>query len=363
MATMHSPTEAQGGQSRRKKHIDWDRKREEQLVTLIIKYKAHKKTSLTMEEKWGRVSHELFTLDTFRDFVELDGYTLQKKFSRLKRKIASKYQVYSTDFDVNSLPEFADEFERVIVKLVIEGLAEKANGKEKRDKGRRSKGDESEEFEENDEDTANHLLFSTSSVSKAGRPSDSLLSVGNNVSSSLKKRSRNNDSDSENDSLDEVEGTVPASVPHHRGGSSSSLAAAVGVNDDNESEDNNQLVSPEMDMSNNNNNINNGSGGKKTNPLTSSSSNSNNNNNRYRLELLEFEKEKERKRIAHQERLETMKLEYEMKQNLLKLEAEVKAAEAQIKLADAHKAQAEVTAALLQELQRMRAERDEKEKK
>jgi hypothetical protein len=362
MATMHSPTEAQGGQSRRKKHIDWDRKREEQLVTLIIKYKAHKKTSLTMEEKWGRVSHELFTLDTFRDFVELDGYTLQKKFSRLKRKIASKYQVYSTDFDVSSLPEFADEFERVIVKLVIEGLAEKANGKEKRDKGRRSKGDESEEFEENDEDTANHLLFSTSSASKAGRPSDSLLSVGgNNVSSSLKKRSRNNDSDSENDSLDEVEGTVPASVPHHRGGSSSSLAAAVGVNDDNDSEDNNQLVSSEMDM-NNNININSGTGGKKTNPITSNSSSNNNNNhnNRYRLELLEFEKEKERKRIAHQERLETMKLEYEMKQNLLKLEAEVKAAEAQIKLADAHKAQAEVTAALLEELQRMR---DEKEKK
>ncbi len=69
---------------------------------------------------------------------------------------------------------------------------------------------------------------------------------------------------------------------------------------------------------------------------------------------LEFEKEKERRRLAHLERLEMLKLEYIMKQNLLKLEAEAKQAEAQIKLADAHKAQAEVTQALLRELQRLR---------
>lgn len=268
-------------------------------MALVMKYKAHKKTSLTMEEKWGRVSHELFTLDTFRDFVELDGYTLQKKFSRLKRKIVSKYQIYSSDFDLDSLPAYADDLERVVAKLLVEGLAEKANGKDKKDKTGRSRGDESD-FEDNEEENG------AFSASKAER-------------SELKKRPR---SDSDSEESVEVLATAVAGTEEdvfHPNQPSSSLSAAELVSD-----------------------------GKKS------------DSNRYRLELLEFEKEKERKRIAHQERMELMKLEYEMKQNLLKLEAETKQAEAQIKLADAHKAQAEVTAALLAELQRMRSERDGK---
>jgi hypothetical protein len=109
--------------TKKSKNIDWDRRREEQLVHLVVRYKAYKKTERTMEEKWIFIQRELFTYDNFKDYEPLDGYTLQKKFLRLKRKIASKYDITNPDFDVATLPEYADDLERLMCKIIVETLA------------------------------------------------------------------------------------------------------------------------------------------------------------------------------------------------------------------------------------------------
>jgi hypothetical protein len=115
------------------------------------------------------------------------------------------------------------------------------------------------------------------------------------------------------------------------------------------------------------------SSGRRSDLKRKSTSNHGHNNTNNNDLLADYEREKERRRIesgltaASFERLEVLRIELENKEKMLRLETEAKQAEAQIKLAEAQKAQAEVTFALLQELQKWREERDQfmgtKEKK
>jgi hypothetical protein len=311
---------------KRRKHIDWDRKREEQLTILVIKHKGYKKTpSQTMEEKWGRISRELFSLDSFRDFQELDGYTLQKKFSRLKSKVQAKYSIYSKDFNLPSLPEYADELEKSLAGIIVETLSEEkfalmtSSSAHPGPLGATSSGLGKKN------NSGMILIGGVRSAATGERGPTAESGESNNVSFS-----HNHDTDSEEE---EVGGGGDLSSPTNRKRKRNSQDHPSYHHSTYHT-----LSSPAA----------------YTLPSSSSSSSSSSaalrdSNNPAFLDL-EFEKEKERKRMAHEERMEIMKTEYEVKEKLLKLENESKQHEAMIKLAEAHKKQAEVTEALLNEL-------------
>jgi len=108
------------------KNIDWNSQREAQLVTLVMKHNAYKKSDKTMEEKWSNLSRELFSMDSFKNLQPLDGYTLQKKFLRLKKKVAGKFELdeenpqNSVQLVISLLPEM-DSTEKLLCKLIVEG--------------------------------------------------------------------------------------------------------------------------------------------------------------------------------------------------------------------------------------------------
>jgi hypothetical protein len=107
------------------KNIDWNAQREFHLVTLVLKHLAYKKTDKTMEEKWSNLSRELFLLESFKSLQPLDGYTLQKKFLRLKRKFATKYDLDEDNPQNNvqivlSLQSEMDNTEKLLSKILAE---------------------------------------------------------------------------------------------------------------------------------------------------------------------------------------------------------------------------------------------------
>lgn len=116
-----------GGYSnvKKPKNIDWNAQREFHLVTLVLKHLAYKKTDKTMEEKWSNLSRELFLLETFKSLQPLDGYTLQKKFLRLKRKFATKYDLDEDNPQNNiqvvlNLQSEMDNTEKLLSKVLAE---------------------------------------------------------------------------------------------------------------------------------------------------------------------------------------------------------------------------------------------------
>ncbi len=376
-----SSTNTNNNPNRRKKHIDWDRTREEQLVNLVMKFKAHKRTNLTMEEKWSKVSDDLFTLEPFKDFVQLDGYTLQRKFTRMKRKVANKYEIESANFDLNSMPLYADELDRTVAKLVLEEIAEKQANNNHKTREQNRKISFRREMDEIVEELGHDSRAQDHSLLMEGDHDGRIMDLTEHPtydsgSEQPRKRTRLAAIDSDSEEEDRREAMMAtinhhAAIPSNQMEQPSSLLAydsnlhltregphssSIPIQRPDECEEergdrNNTSSSSLMDadrdlmFSLRQQDI-----------LSDSHMNSFGTfyNSKAAKFDLEFEKEKERRRLVHLERLEMLKVEYVMKQNLLKLEAEAKQAEAQIKLADAHKAQAEVTQALLRELQRLR---------
>jgi hypothetical protein len=62
--------------------IGWTPMRELTLVTVVLKYKAHKKTKeATMEDKWGLVAHELSLHGSFVEY-KLDAKKSVETFKK-----------------------------------------------------------------------------------------------------------------------------------------------------------------------------------------------------------------------------------------------------------------------------------------
>jgi hypothetical protein len=106
--------------------IGWTPMREMTLVTVVMKYKAHKKTKeATMEDKWGLVSQELSLHGSFAEF-KLDAKksveTFKKKYSRLRSDVEKRYSLTEEGANLSGLPETASEVEQILYNIIVDQL-------------------------------------------------------------------------------------------------------------------------------------------------------------------------------------------------------------------------------------------------
>lgn len=285
------PNSKKGG-----KNIDWNAPRELQLVQLVIKHNAYKKTEKTMEEKWANLSHDLFSLDIFKTLQPLDGYTLQKKFLRLKKKVAMKFELDEENPQNNvaqvvALQNEMDNTERLLCKIFTEGVS--GYRRASQSGGTASAVAVEEEAETMPEEYASYLSTSAAEVA-----------------AEISSRSHINPQD--------VQTLIGTGLTANSEVSMASVPAST-----------NSLLSGHL-MSGHKHKLS------------------------FEYAFFEFEKEKERKRIAHEQEMEKVRMIAENEQQSKRLELELKRAEIESKQAEAMKAQSQLTYELLMEVKKLR---------
>ena len=111
-------------------NAQWSPQAEYDLASLCLKYQGHRKTDITMQEKWNTIAACITAEKAILQGYSLSGPVAQRKFDRMCETISKNAAICSEGANLSGLPPEPTPLEKLVLNFLSRSLLsfEKSGG-------------------------------------------------------------------------------------------------------------------------------------------------------------------------------------------------------------------------------------------